>query len=61
MSLNEFGAAAQISLMKLGDKTLPHLKEMLTGDDLEKFSRACTSVNLIGKTAEPLVPIRSWT
>ena len=53
---NEFGAAAQISLMKLGDKTLPHLKEMLTGDNLERFSRACTSINLIGESAEPLVP-----
>ena len=55
-ALNEFGAASQISLLKLGDKALPPLKEMLTGDNLEKFSRACTSVNLIGEAAEPLVP-----
>ncbi len=53
---NEVGAAARISLEKLGPKAFPALREMLDSDDGMTLGRSCSSIYLLGPMASPFVP-----
>jgi len=53
---NEIGAAARVSLKKLGPKTFPTLQEMLESDDRRTVGRACSSIYLLGESASSFAP-----
>ena len=53
---NELGAAAGVSLEKLGPKAFPALGEMLESDDQVTVGRACSSINLLGESAGCFAP-----
>jgi HEAT repeat protein len=53
---SEIGAAARVSLKKLGPKTFPALQEMLESDDPITVGRACSSIYLMGESASSFAP-----
>lgn len=53
---NEVGAAARVSLQKLGPKAFPALHEMLESDDPMTIGRACSSIYLLGESASSFAP-----
>jgi len=53
---NEIGAAARVSLKKLGSKAYPMLREMLESDDDVTVGRACSSIYLLGESASSFAP-----
>lgn len=53
---DEIGAAARVSLLKLGPKAFPTLQEMLESDDEMIVGRACSSIYLLGESASSFAP-----
>lgn len=53
---NEIGAAARVSLRKLGPKAFPALEEMLESSDQMTVGRACSSIYLLGESASSFAP-----
>lgn len=53
---NEIGAAARVSLQKLGPKAFPALEEMLESDNPITVGRACSSIYLLGESASSFAP-----
>jgi HEAT repeat protein len=53
---NEIGAAARVSLKKLGPKAFPALQEMLESEDQMTVGRACSSIYLLGESASEFAP-----
>ena len=52
----EVGAAARVSLQKLGPKAFPVLQEMLESKDPMTIGRACSSIHLLGESANSFAP-----
>jgi len=52
----EIGAAARVSLLKLGPKAFPALQEMLESDEPRTVGRACSSIYLLGESASSFAP-----
>ena len=53
---NEIGAAARVSLKKLGPKAFPALREMLESDSDMIVGRACSSIYLLGESGSSFAP-----
>ena len=53
---NEIGAAAKVSLEKLGAKAFPALREMLESGDNTTVGRAISSIHLLGESASSFAP-----